>query len=109
MNFKEYSEKALRTAGMYDTVYDQMENAALGMTGEAGEVADIIKKFKFQGHELSEEEIAKECGDQLWYINLMANAIGKSLEEIAAMNIEKLEKRYPTNQFRVEDSVNRVV
>lgn len=109
MDFKEYSEKALRTAGMYDTIYDQMENAALGMTGEAGEVADIIKKFKFQGHKLSYEEIAKECGDQLWYINLMANAIGLSLESIAVMNIKKLEKRYPTGEFRTEDSVNRVV
>jgi NTP pyrophosphatase (non-canonical NTP hydrolase) len=109
MNFKEYSEKALRTAGMYDTIYDQVDNAVLGLTGEAGEVADIFKKFRYQGHTLDREEMAKEAGDICWYLNLLFDAIGYTWEDIFKMNIEKLEKRYPANKFRIEDSVNRVV
>jgi len=109
VDFKEYSEKALRTAPTYETIYEQLNNAALGLAGEVGEVVDHIKKALFQGHEIDYEYLAKEAGDVQWYLNLLSDATGKGLEEIARMNIEKLEKRYPTHEFRVEDSVNRVV
>lgn len=109
MDFKEYSEKALRTAGIYDTVQDQVTNAALGLAGESGEVVDHIKKVLFQGHGLDRREVVLELGDIGWYINLMLDALGYTWEDMWKMNIDKLEKRYPTHEFRVEDSVNRVV
>ncbi|APC85508.1 nucleoside triphosphate pyrophosphohydrolase family protein [Clostridium botulinum] len=107
MNFKEYQEKALRTKCTYTDNIDQLINGVMGLTGESGEVIDIVKKFMYQGHQLDEDKIINELGDTLWYINLIANSINMSLEDIAKYNIEKLEKRYPKGCFRVEDSVNR--
>lgn len=102
----EYQEKAMRTAGVYDTVTDELLNGLMGLNGEAGEALDILKKHLFQGHTLDEEHIKKELGDCLWYIALAADSLGISLEDIAIQNIEKLEKRYPTG-FDTELSVNR--
>jgi len=106
LSLEEYQEKAMRTAGIYDTVTDELLNGLMGLNGEAGEALDILKKHLFQGHELDQEHIKKELGDCLWYIALAADSLGVSLEEIAIKNIEKLEKRYPTG-FNAELSINR--
>ncbi|NFA98010.1 nucleotide pyrophosphohydrolase [Clostridium botulinum] len=107
MNFKEYQEKALRTKCTYTDNIDQLINGVMGLTGESGEVIDIVKKFMYQGHELNHNKLIDELGDVLWYINLIADAINVDLEHIAKYNIDKLQKRYPKGCFRVEDSVNR--
>lgn len=107
MKFKEYEQLALRTSGTYTDKLDQLINGVMGLDGEAGEVIDVVKKYLYQGHELNTDKIKDELGDVLWYINLIANAINISLEEIAKCNIDKLEKRYPKGYFRVEDSVDR--
>lgn len=107
MNFKDYQEKALRTKGKPIDNLDQIINGVMGLNGEAGEVIDIVKKHLYQGHNLDVNKIKNELGDTLWYVNLIADAIGESLESVAKHNIDKLEKRYPAGYFRVEDSVNR--
>ncbi len=104
MNFEKYSQLAIRTANM-DA--DNLTNAALGLAGEAGEVADLVKKIRFQGHATDEAKLINEAGDILWYINLLAITLGISLEEIAERNISKLEKRYPEGYFSADRSVNR--
>ena len=105
MKINEYQKAALRTAGTYDK--DKLLlNGVLGLNGESGEVADIVKKNLFQGHDLDKEHIAKELGDVCWYIAITAEAIGYDLETIMEMNIEKLLKRYP-NGFEVDRSINR--
>lgn len=107
MNVNEYEKAALRTARINDfNNRELLENGVLGLNGEAGEVSDILKKYKFQGHPLIEEEIALELGDIAWYLVLTGYAIGYSLEEILEMNIKKLKKRYPEG-FEEEKSVNR--
>lgn len=95
MTLNEYQQKALETAiypEQYKVIYP-----ALGLTGEAGEVADKVKKVIRDGHgQLSDEkrlEIAKEVGDVCWYIATMAHDIGYTLEEICQMNYEKLSSR----------------
>lgn len=103
MNFNEYQKLALRTANKDK---DLVLNAALGLTGESGEVADIIKKYLFQGHELDKEKIIDELGDILWYIAIMAEGLGVKMEVIPTYNIDKLKKRYP-NGFEVKRSINR--
>lgn len=69
----------------------------LGLTGEAGEVADKVKKvIRDNKGEFTPEkvkEIAYEVGDVLWYVSQLAADLGYSLEEIARMNLEKLAKR----------------
>ena len=108
MNFNEYQNNALKTANTEVLTTDQcLINLALGLNGEAGEVADVIKKWQFQGHTLDKTKIIKELGDIMWYVSLGAYACGITLEEIATTNIAKLAARYPNGFFETERSQNR--
>lgn len=88
--------------------YDPGEllNGALGLTGEAGEVADSIKKTIFHGHKMDYDGLVKELGDVCWYLALLCHAIDVPLEEVMTLNIEKLKKRYPEG-FSESASINR--
>jgi len=68
---------------------------ALGLAGEAGEVADKVKKIYRDGRDEAEfkGEIAKEIGDVLWYCAALADDLGFTLQQIAEMNIYKLKSR----------------
>lgn len=111
MTVNEYQALAMRTSNKELPPDDHLLNGALGLTGEAGEVADLVKKTFMQGHELDVEHLAKELGDVCWYIAETATAIGCDLETIMKMNIEKLKKRYPDgfdsecSQHRAEGDV----
>ena len=107
MDLNEYQELAARTLGRDRTHEQQLANAALGLAGEAGEVADTLKKHLFHAHPLDREGMVKELGDCLWYVAAMATVLGVELEEIGARNIEKLRRRYPEG-FSAERSLNRV-
>jgi len=107
VTLNEYQQAAMRTAsGMNYEQYGAIMNAALGICGESGEVADLVKKAAFQGHDLDREHVAKELGDCFWYLAVGAEAIGYTLEEIGQMNKAKLEARYP-NGFEAERSLHR--
>ena len=107
MKINEYQNEAMRTAsGMNYENHGMLINAALGLCGESGEVADIIKKATFQGHELDVNHIAKELGDVAWYLAVGARAIGYDLETIMQMNVDKLRARYPYG-FDAERSQHR--
>ena len=107
MTINEYQSLAMRTAsGMNYEHHGMLLNGVLGLCGESGEVADIVKKAIFQGHELNIEHVAKELGDICWYIAVSATAIGCDLETIMKMNIDKLRKRYPDG-FDAERSKHR--
>lgn len=93
--FKEYEEQARKTAGTFPSWEEEAKCWALGLTGEAGEVADLLKKTLYHGHAPRPDQIANELGDTLWYLTRLANLFGYSLEDIASMNIAKLKKRYP--------------
>ena len=107
MTINEYQTAALRTAQTDKlTASDLLLNSALGLCGESGEVADLVKKHRFQGHDLDIEHIAKELGDISWYLAVGAYAIGYDLETILQMNVDKLKARYP-NGFSTDRSLHR--
>lgn len=106
MTLNDYESMAMRTKPVYKNFQEQVDNACLGLVGEVGEVVDIIKKWLYQGHILDKQRVAEELGDIMWYIALMANAIGISLNEIGHQNITKLLQRYP-NGFEPAKSINR--
>lgn len=88
--FDEYQQLARRTRKNCPS----MHWAGEGMAAEAGEVCGETKKdFEGVGGP-SIDNIVKECGDVLWYIALMADALDISLAEIAEGNIKKLEERH---------------
>ncbi|MEO1477765.1 MAG: nucleoside triphosphate pyrophosphohydrolase family protein [Bacteroidota bacterium] len=68
---------------------------ALGLAGEAGEVADLIKKQIYHQHGLDREALKKELGDVLWYVAALCSDLGLSLDEVMRANIEKLNARFP--------------
>ncbi|EAC2891923.1 nucleotide pyrophosphohydrolase [Listeria monocytogenes] len=107
MTLNEYQQKAMRTntAQGKDDVMSLL-NYALGTAGEAGEVADIIKKHAFHGHKLSIDDLISELGDVLWYVSQLAMMLGVNLSDVAKDNIAKLEARYPDG-FSKTDSINR--
>ena len=107
MELNEYQRLALCTAGHRENVQHVLTYTALGLAGESGEVADIIKKAFYHAHPLDKATVSKELGDVLWYLAVMADGLGISLEQIAAENIEKLRKRYPDG-FSEDRSLNRV-
>jgi NTP pyrophosphatase (non-canonical NTP hydrolase) len=79
----------------------------LGLTGEAGEVADYLKKVRGHGHPLDPEKMKKELGDVLWYLAVLADSFGFTLNEVAQANVDKLRARYP-NGFTIADSKAQV-
>jgi NTP pyrophosphatase (non-canonical NTP hydrolase) len=107
MQLNEYQEKALRTAGEYDSNTKMLLNGLMGLNGESGECIDLLKKFLFQGHKFNTEKMLDELGDVLWYLAISAKAIGRTLDEIAEHNVDKLLKRFPDG-FSSEKSINRV-
>ena len=106
MDFTEYQKLAMRTKPEGMEPFDALACGGLGIAGEAGEVADEVKKILFHHHVLDKDKVAKELGDVLWYIGLVADAIEVPMEEIARRNIEKLKARYPEG-FDEERSRNR--
>lgn len=111
MNLLEYQQLAMRSASKAGPAA-QLAAAGLGVAGEAGEVADVIKKVLFHGHPLDQaavEKLEKEAGDVLWYLALLADRLGEfgvTLDTVAEKNIAKLRARYPDG-FDPERSRNR--
>ena len=96
MKFSEYEEIAKQTA-IYPSTH-RILYPALGMAGEAGEVANKVKKFIRDGadkeaFEVKKLEIAAEIGDVLWYCANLANDLGINLSDIASENYSKLSGR----------------
>lgn len=95
MNFNEYQKKAVTTAIFKDEV--ALPYLALGLVGEAGEVAEKVKKvLRDDGGYISEErkeQIAKEVGDVLWYTSVFLYYLNVPLADVAQMNLDKLFSR----------------
>lgn len=107
MLFDEYQEKVAEFASG-DLPRDVALTVwALGLCGEAGQVADHIKKHVGHGHPLNREYVKKELGDLLWYISALADWLDMSIESIAIQNIDELEEQYPDG-FSPEVSLSRV-
>jgi NTP pyrophosphatase (non-canonical NTP hydrolase) len=96
MECNDYQRAALRTAR--DTgARDEFMHLVLGLVGEAGEVAEKVKKLVRDKNsdlaQLDRDDMASELGDVLWYTAVLASFLGMSLDDIAQRNVEKLADR----------------
>lgn len=94
-----------------DADVPRLLTAALGMSAEAGEFTEVIKKIILQGKPYNEENafhLKRELGDICWYLAQAFMALDTNFEEILKMNYEKLSARYPEGTFDVYHSENRV-
>lgn len=90
--------------------FEHFLHAAVGLSGESGELLDKVKKAFWQGHPVDDvwfREAVLECGDILFYLQFMCNNLGVSLDEIRDQNVAKLSKRYKDNKFSTKASINR--
>lgn len=102
----EYQAMAERFVNRDLSERDLVGSVAMGVAGEAGEVADAIKKVLYHGHPLDRLNLENELGDVLWYVALGCTVLGVPMSEVASMNIRKLSARYPEG-FSCERSLNR--
>ncbi len=109
MNLQDYQTKSERTLPDYTgDLKNAISNYSMGLSGETGEVVDLLKKAFHHGHTLDIFAVEKELGDVLHYVAGIATMLGLSLDKIAEENIQKLLKRYPEG-FNSHDSIHRTV
>jgi NTP pyrophosphatase (non-canonical NTP hydrolase) len=106
LTLAEYQTLADRSSGAGGEGDRRLIVSALGLAGEAGEFANLVKKMTAHGHKFDPDALKDELGDVLWYLAEAATASGLSLELIARDNVDKLIKRYPDG-FSKENSINR--
>lgn len=103
----DYQEAASRTDNLDLTEVEAQKCYAMGLAGEAGEVADYLKKVFWHGHKMERSKLVKELGDVLWYVAMVAFKFRITLSEVAKENVIKLRLRYG-QRFSSEASVNRL-
>jgi len=103
MNSKEYINNATRTEStdfkamderLQDDGLKRLLHAGIGISTEAGELLDALKKHIFYGKSLDKVNMAEEVGDLFWYIAIIADELGFEFESVMEKNIEKLKARY---------------
>ena len=96
MDCDDYQRAALRTARDPEA-QDEFMHLVLGLVGEAGEIAEKVKKLvRDQNSDLAQldrDDMAAELGDVLWYTAVLANFLGLSLDDVAQRNVAKLADR----------------
>ena len=86
---------------------ERLLTAAVGMSAEAGEFTEIVKKIIFQGKPVNDENMfhmKRELGDIMWYVAQACMGLNVSLDEVIEMNVDKLKARYPGGEFSVKHS-----
>jgi len=97
MNIDDYQKRALTTVITSGDTFKDSLHWVLGINGEAGEVAEKVKKIIRDKNgkmtKQDKQELAKEIGDVLWYLAVFAHDLGFSLDDIAQQNLDKLKSR----------------
>jgi len=101
MNFREYQEKAFTTA--LPSIKDNIYYHTLGLSGEAGEICNKIKKvMRDKNGEISDEmkeSLKAEIGDVMWYVASLCTVLGLDLEDVCSANLDKLYSRMERNKL----------
>ena len=93
-----------------DCNVSQLMTAALGLSAEAGEFTEVVKKIFLQGKPYNEDNVfhmKRELGDICWYLAQACMALDTTFDEVIEMNVDKLKARYPGGEFDVHHSENR--
>jgi len=118
MNATEYQKMALRTMADQEVISKriyklgakaaQLDNAARGLSSDAGEFSNCVQRWLEYGKELDVVHCVEELGDCLWRLNQACDALGVTLETVMRANIDKLAKRYPLQYSdHLADEANR--
>jgi NTP pyrophosphatase (non-canonical NTP hydrolase) len=106
LTLADYQRLAARTVNASLSVDQRLLDASAGLAEEAGEVLGLVRKHVFMHHDLDVARLTTELGDALWCLTAAAAALGLSLDDVAATNLEKLRRRYPAG-YSDDASANR--
>ena len=109
-NFADLFTRLTELEASDDADVPHLLTAALGLTAEAGEFTEVVKKIILQGKPYNEDNVfhmKRELGDICWYIAQACMALDTTFDEIIEMNVDKLKARYPGGEFDVHKSENR--
>ena len=109
---KDYSHFAARLFELEREGFrtERLLTAAVGMSAEAGEFTEVVKKIIFQGKPVNEDnlfQLKRELGDIMCNVAQACMGLNISLDEVIQMNIDKLKSRYPGGEFDAHYSENR--
>ena len=93
-----------------DADIPRLLTAALGLSAEAGEFTEVVKKIILQGKPYNQDNVfhmKRELGDICWYLAQACMALDTTFDEVIEMNVDKLKERYPGGEFDVHKSENR--
>jgi hypothetical protein len=93
MTFKEYEYAAARTAPVLDQS-EMLNLAALGLAGEAGKIAALVKRLVIDNGEINQEELTRCMGQALWFMSQALRLLRTPLEQVARTNLDENAKRY---------------
>lgn len=111
MNWKQYLQESKRTASTDSEINlskrdFNLLHASMGLSTEANEIVDILKKRIFYGKPIDEVNFQEEIGDLFWYIALACRELNLDFENILDINIKKLKARFP-DKFTKDKALNR--
>ena len=107
LDWQDYTHEALKTAANSDSNVSPLTHAVMGLSSEAGELIDTVKKYEVYGQPLDIENLREEVGDTCWYLALLCDSAQIDLGDALRDNLRKLRRRYPGGEFSTEDSVAR--
>jgi len=105
-NYKQMVTNLFSTSGMHNE-HDDVMHAAIGISGEAGEILDAIKKAWAYGKPINMDNVVEELGDLEFYMEALRQRLGIDREFILMQNTSKLMKRYPNGVFSAADAIAR--
>lgn len=89
------------------TTKASVAHMAAGISSEAGELHNTLKKYVFYDIEMDRDHVVEELGDLEWYLAGLRHDLGISREEVLHANMEKLAKRYPNYEFSNQRAAER--
>lgn len=107
MNLDEYSKAMFGLAPSGQSAGDHILHAAMGISGESGEILDHIKKVTFNNRDFDTGHVIAELSDLFWYMNLMVHALGITWQQVIDTNVAKLSVRYPGLVYSHDRANNR--
>ena len=93
-SFEDYQKETQVAVQPHESEKDAVTHWTIGLTEEAGEVASLIKHRYYNNDRVSDEKIAEELGDVLWYVASICNELDINLATVAQLNVGKLQYRY---------------
>lgn len=104
---QEYEHFVAKLFKQMHNAQDELIHGVMGISGEAGELTDCVKKHVFYEKALDEENLVEELGDLRFYYQALLTMFGLTDDLICQMNMDKLQKRYPKGEFSNEAAQER--